>query len=288
MNFNTRPAQDALLDSTSVAWDTAARWWAVLGGQRALLLQVAHPQVAAAVSEHSNWEARSLQRLVATLRAMLRLSFGSASAASDQAEALGRVHGSIVGRTDDGVGYDADDPDDEVLGELTGDTEEQRDQATGTGHLGQQVEERDAQDRDGGGQTDRALLEAVGEDVGHGEAAGVAQEFGDQQQGHEPGDEEADRVEEAVHALEGDGAGDAEEGRRRQVVTGDGDAVLRSGERAATGEELRCGLVVTADADHHEERDRHEGNEDRDVDDWVADARSGDEVGGHCTSPEWS
>lgn len=111
MNFNTRPAQDALLDSTSVAWDTAARWWAVLGGQRALLLQVAHPQVAAAVSEHSNWEARSLQRLVATLRAMLRLSFGSASAASDQAEALGRVHGSIVGRTDDGVGYDADDPD---------------------------------------------------------------------------------------------------------------------------------------------------------------------------------
>ncbi len=111
MNLNTRPAEDALLDSTSVAWDTAARWWAVLGGQRALLLQVAHPQVAAAVSEHSNWEARSLQRLVSTLRAMLRLSFGSASAASDQAEALGRVHGSIVGRTDDGVGYDADDPD---------------------------------------------------------------------------------------------------------------------------------------------------------------------------------
>ena len=101
------PAPGALLDDTSVAWATAARWWAVLGGQRALLLQVAHPEVAAAVAEHSDWEARSLHRLVSTLTAMLRLSFGSASAAHAQAESLGRVHGSIVGRTaDDVVGYD--------------------------------------------------------------------------------------------------------------------------------------------------------------------------------------
>ena len=57
------PAPGALLDDTSVAWATAARWWAVFGGQRALLLQVAHPEVAAAVAEHSDWEARSLHRL---------------------------------------------------------------------------------------------------------------------------------------------------------------------------------------------------------------------------------
>lgn len=105
------PAPDALLDESSVAWATAARWWAVLGGQRALLLQVAHPQVAAAVAEHSDWEARSLHRLVSTLSAMLRLSFASASSAHNQAEALARVHGSIVGRTADQLSYDATDPD---------------------------------------------------------------------------------------------------------------------------------------------------------------------------------
>ena len=105
------PAPGALLDDTSVAWATAARWWAVFGGQRALLLQVAHPEVAAAVAEHSDWEARSLHRLVSTLTAMLRLSFGSASAPHAQSEALGRVHGSIVGRTADDVAYDATDPD---------------------------------------------------------------------------------------------------------------------------------------------------------------------------------
>ncbi len=107
----TSPAPDALLDDSSVAWATAARWWAVLGGQRALLLQVAHPEVAAAVAEHSDWEARSLHRLVSTLTAMLRLSFGSATAANAQGEALERVHRSIVGRTPDGQGYDATDPD---------------------------------------------------------------------------------------------------------------------------------------------------------------------------------
>ena len=47
--------------------------------------------------------------------------------------------------------------------------------------------------------------------VGHREPAGVAQQLGDEQQRDEPGDEEADGVEEAVVAVDGDGAGDAEE-----------------------------------------------------------------------------
>ena len=91
--------------------------------------------------------------------------------------------------------------DDEVLGRLPLDAEEQRDQATGTGHLGEQVEERHGEHRDRGGDAHRALLEAVGQHVGHREAAGVAHQLGDEQQRDEPRDEEADRVEEAVVAL---------------------------------------------------------------------------------------
>src|SRR3712207_8945018 len=57
---------------------------------------------------------------------------------------------------------------------------------------------------------------------------GVAHELGDEQQGDQPGDEEADGVQEAVVAVDGDGAGDAEERRGRQVVTRDGQADRKS------------------------------------------------------------
>ena len=119
--------------------------------------------------------------------------------------------------------------------------------------------------RDRGRDAHRALLEAVGQHVGHREAAGVAHQLGDEQQRDEPGDEEADRVEEAVVALEGDGAGDAEEARGRQVVTGDGDAVLASGEGAAGGVVLAGGLLAGGHADDDGEGDDDERREDRDV-----------------------
>ena len=155
--------------------------------------------------------------------------------------------------------------DDEVLRRLALDAEEQRDQATGTGHLGQQVEERDREHRDRGRDAHRALPQAVGQHVGHREAAGVAHQLGDEQQRDEPGDEEADRVEEAVVALQGDGAGDAEEARGREVVARDGHAVLAAGEGAGGGVVLLGGLLAGRDADDDDEGDDDERGEDRDV-----------------------
>ncbi|MEZ5381814.1 MAG: oxygenase MpaB family protein [Microthrixaceae bacterium] len=99
------------MDDNSVAWATAARWWTVLGGQRALLLQVADPRVAAAVAAHSDWERRSLHRLVSTLTTMLRLSFAEPGVARAEAQRLAAVHGAVVGSTADGLAYDANDPD---------------------------------------------------------------------------------------------------------------------------------------------------------------------------------
>ena len=128
--------------------------------------------------------------------------------------------------------------------DLALDAEQQRDQAAGAGHLGQQVEERHGQGGDRRRDADRPLLEPERQHVGHRELAGVAQQLGDQQQRDEPRDEEADGVEEAVVAVDGDGAGDAEERRGRQVVARDGDAVLRAGEGAATGVEVGGALVV--------------------------------------------
>jgi hypothetical protein len=76
------------------------------------------------------------------------------------------------------------------------------------GHLGEQVE-GDREGRRGRRRTDGALAHPEGQDVGHREAAGVAQQLGDEQERDQPRDQEADRVEAAVVAVQRDGAGDA-------------------------------------------------------------------------------
>ena len=125
----------------------------------------------------------------------------------------------------------ADADDDPRLHGLVGHAQQQGDQRARADHLREQVEDRDDHGRGGRGGADRALPHPVGQLVGHRVAAGVAQQLGDEQQGDQPGDQEADRVEEAVVPGQRDGAGDAEERRRRHVVAGDGHAVLEAAER---------------------------------------------------------
>ncbi|MGH7855885.1 MAG: oxygenase MpaB family protein, partial [Candidatus Binatia bacterium] len=49
----------------------------LLGGGRALLMQIAHPLVAAGVADHSDFRTDSLGRLRRTLDAMLTITFGT-------------------------------------------------------------------------------------------------------------------------------------------------------------------------------------------------------------------
>ena len=177
------------------------------------------------------------------------------------------------------------------------DAEQEGDEATGPRHLGEQVEERDDERRDGRGDADRALAQPEAEHVGHRVLADVAEQLGDEQQGDEPGDEEADGVEEPVVAVDGDGAGDAEERGRRQVVTGDGDAVLPAGEGASAGVVLGGAAVVARRPDDDREGDDDEEGEDADVDRRVADrrrsgrprdGRGAGEERAHCCPPIFS
>ena len=100
--------------------------------------------------------------------------------------------------------------------------------------------------------------------VGHREPARVAHQLGDQQQRHQPGDQEADGVQEAVVAVQRDDAGDAEEGRGRHVVAADRHAVLEAGERPAAGVEVGGGPGLPAGPDRDAEGDRDEQREQRD------------------------
>lgn len=74
-------------------------------GPRALLLQIAHPLVAAGVAEHSDFRTDPWRRLDATLRSYLRIIYGTTRAARDEIRRLNALHRSVTG-----AGYAARDP----------------------------------------------------------------------------------------------------------------------------------------------------------------------------------
>jgi uncharacterized protein (DUF2236 family) len=65
--------------------------------QRALVMEVAHPEVAAGVAHHSSFQGRPLRRAWVTADAALRLVFGSDDVARAAARQIHRVHDHING-----------------------------------------------------------------------------------------------------------------------------------------------------------------------------------------------
>ena len=78
----------------------------LLGGGRALLMQLAHPAVAAGVDEHSDFRRHPVRRLRRTVRMTMAIVFGDRETAEAAARAVNRVHGRVRGE-----GYRALDPD---------------------------------------------------------------------------------------------------------------------------------------------------------------------------------
>jgi uncharacterized protein (DUF2236 family) len=83
----------------------------LFGGGRALLLEVAHPLVAAGVAEHSKFRSDPLGRLRRTLDAMHAIGFGDRAAALAAARSVDRAHERIHGRlAEDAGAYPAGTP----------------------------------------------------------------------------------------------------------------------------------------------------------------------------------
>jgi uncharacterized protein (DUF2236 family) len=88
-----------------------------LGGGTAVLLQVAHPLVAAGVADHSDYDRDLWRRLVGTLRALYKITYGSKAEADRAAAAVQNVHTRVRGTTREhlgiypaGTAYSAGDP----------------------------------------------------------------------------------------------------------------------------------------------------------------------------------
>ncbi len=99
-------ADPGLYGPKSVAWRVNRERVLLLAGQRALVMQVAHPRIAAAVHAHSDFRTRPFRRLARTVTLSLDTVFG------DTPSALGAIH--RINQRHVGVrgpGYSAFDPD---------------------------------------------------------------------------------------------------------------------------------------------------------------------------------
>jgi uncharacterized protein (DUF2236 family) len=105
--------QDRLFSSQSKLWQVDRELVLLLGGGRALLMQLAHPKVAAGVAQHSNFRDDPLGRLYRTMSAMWSIVFDQGEPARAALERISHVHERVHGTVPPGepahggMAYDA-------------------------------------------------------------------------------------------------------------------------------------------------------------------------------------
>jgi uncharacterized protein (DUF2236 family) len=102
---------EGLFGPGTVTWRVGREGVLLIAGGRALLMQVAHPLVAAGVVQHSTFERNPWRRLYRTLDLATCIVFGDSEQAGRAADALRAVHARVHGTAPDGRPYRALDPD---------------------------------------------------------------------------------------------------------------------------------------------------------------------------------
>lgn len=94
-----------------MAWRVDGEAIVLAGGTCALLMQLAHPAVAAGVAQHSDFRTDPFARLRRTLNASYAVVFGSAARANAALRRMNAIHGIVRGRIpESGLAYQATDP----------------------------------------------------------------------------------------------------------------------------------------------------------------------------------
>jgi uncharacterized protein (DUF2236 family) len=116
----SQPMSDqGLFGPDSVTWRVNREGVLLVGGGTALILQLAHPLVAAGVSQHSNFREDPWGRLYRTLDLTTKIMFGSTATADEAAARIRHTHGRVRGQSSEGGGaYPAGTPYDARTHEL--------------------------------------------------------------------------------------------------------------------------------------------------------------------------
>lgn len=101
---------DWLFGPGSMMWTINQESVLLLGGRGALLMQLAHPLVAAGVADHSDFPAGSFARLRRTVDTMMTIIFGTRAEAEAAGARLDQIHSRVTGVAPDGRPYSAQDP----------------------------------------------------------------------------------------------------------------------------------------------------------------------------------
>ena len=104
------PGDRGLLGPSAVSWGLVAEPAAIVGGIRALLVQLLHPLAMAGVHDHSRYRDDPLGRLTGTSSYVTTSVFGSTRQALAVARRVRGVHTKVTGVAPDGRAYRADDP----------------------------------------------------------------------------------------------------------------------------------------------------------------------------------
>ena len=107
----TGAADRGLFGPDSISWRIDREVLVLAGGSCALLMQLAHPAVAAGVAEHSDFRADPFARLRRTLAATYAVVFGSTPRAERAIRRMNAIHAAVEGSVPEtGEAYRALDP----------------------------------------------------------------------------------------------------------------------------------------------------------------------------------
>jgi uncharacterized protein (DUF2236 family) len=110
--------REGLFGPASMTWRIGGETAMLLGGGRAVLMQLAHPLVAAGVGQHSFWSSDLWGRVRGTMELTQQITFGTLGEAMAAARTINRLHTGVTGALDQpagvfvpGTSYRARDPD---------------------------------------------------------------------------------------------------------------------------------------------------------------------------------
>ena len=104
------PGDTGLFGPNSVSWKVMGDVASFVGGVRALLLQALHPEVAAGVADHSEYESDPLGRLNRTSSFVTTVNYGATREVDLAIQRVKQAHQPVSGFSGRGIAYSASDP----------------------------------------------------------------------------------------------------------------------------------------------------------------------------------